>query len=271
MNELTKSEQLTQAERAEIDAAEEDRNMSAINLGIVFSRIKDKQKAIAAYTNRSQSQVARLVMIGQRADKFIHTMNNPIHNLPEGWGALYQLSDLTKRQIAELCADGTPTQKNIRDYKIKLGLLDPPAMPVLVDADADAYVLGMLNYARENVGLSDFARRSLEKDRAEIVRMLNSLNKTAGKKALDLVTGILKFQAKVFNRELQRQLPERIKEAEAAIQVKVDDLKRRERQLVNGIPEKDKKAVYAVIHPDKAPAGMEKKYARAFDIVRKWQ
>ena len=82
---------------------------------------------------------------------------------------------------------------------------------------------------------------------------------------------MLKYHQSILISEIRRQIPESIDVRKKMLDEKEKQLFERETQLAIGIPEKEKKIVYSVLHPDKAPAGMEAKYAKAFDIVRKWR
>ena len=265
MKELAKSEQLTQAERNRLDACENDINASNLNLCIVMSEIPDKQVAIVAYTGRTKGVVSNMIAVGERSEKYA----TGVH-LPEGWRSLYALSDLTAKQIKELCKDKVPTRNDISEYKIKIGKLPAPPEKVEVVSGDILATLAMLLPASAMQGLNEFAIRSLNKDRAHIEGLLKEANKSVSKELMTVFMDILKYQGSIFNRQMKQYAKAVVADREAELKKREAAVSERESQLVNGIPEKDKKYVYGVVHPDMAPSGMEKKYAKAFDIVRKW-
>jgi len=265
MKELGKSEQLTQAERNRLDACENDINASNLNLCIEMASMQDKQVSIAQYTGRTTGTISKMVTVGVEAEKF-HTMKH----CPEGWGALYALSDLTVKQISELCRDKVPTQKDIKDYKIEIGKLPEPPEPTAVVSGNILATLAMLVPAAAIQGASDFAIRSLNRDRKRIEALLDNANKSVSKELMTLFMDVLKYQKDTYNIQLKNYAKGAMKDREAELDQREENIANRESQLVNGIPVKDRKLVLSVVHPDKAPDGMEPRYAKAFDIVRKW-
>ena len=71
----------------------------------------------------SQPTVAKWSVIGKNADKFILIENN---HVPTDYNTLYTMADLDKTQVNQLCADGKPSRKRVKDFKIEVGLLEGP-------------------------------------------------------------------------------------------------------------------------------------------------
>ena len=267
MNELTQIE-LTKDECKRLDDAENSVNASNLELCVAMASIPDKQVAIAKYTGRGKSAVCQMITVGQRVEKFTTSKH-----LPEGWRSLYELSDLSGGQITDLCSgDKPPTQKAIKERKVELGLLPPPdpepEIPVLHTGSV-LQKLAMLVPARTLDGLSDFGMHALEKESEKIVEFIDRFNKATSKPAMTLFVEILKYQQVVFNAQLRVEAKKAVKERKEAMDAREKKLIERETAIEQGLPIKDKRLIQSVLHPDKAPAGQQARYAKAFDAFRK--
>lgn len=274
MNELTNTE-LTEREQVRIDTAFNNVGKSYLDCCIVVAGLDQKQEAIAKHRHISQSAVAQMAVAGKNADKFISSANNkPIDNLPEGWCSLYQMSDMTKTDINKLCSsvDKPPTRAMIKNFKT-YGTVEAPEVKVVKDAEGTTEVeeAAVLVPSLELYGLSDFGKSALEKDRKKLQEAINKLPASQSKRFVELFVEVLKYHQNILLSEIRRQIPESIAVQRQKLEEKEKQLFARETQLAHGIPANEKKIVYSVLHPDKAPDGMEQKYAKAFDIVRKWR
>ena len=271
MNELITSEMLTIAEKKKLDDAEKGINASTLNLCVVMSQMTDKQVAIAAYLDRSKQAVSNMITVGENYEKYSSTVH-----LPEGWSALYLMSDMTKAEIKQVCKDKKPTQAGIKYYK-EHGELMPATTPAKKKAVAKSEPtetktleqIAMLVTPRDLAGLSEFGQHALQQLLNKIKPLLDEVNKTLGSKAMKLLVLILEYQQGVFNNRLIQEVKKAVKEEKERMDMRENRLVERERAVSQGLPDKERKLIQSVLHPDKAPAGQEARYAKAFDAFRK--
>ena len=271
MNELTKAEMLTIADCKKIDAAEDGVSASNLKLCRVMAQMPEKQLQIAVYTGRSSQTVSQMIKVGDQFEKYASSIY-----LPEGWRALYSLSDLTETEIELLCKDKKPTQKAIIYYK-EHGELMPATMPakkkVVATADPSETKtleqISMLVSPKDLAGLSEFGQHSLMKLLEKIQPLLDEVNKTVGSKVMKLLVLILEYQQTVFNTRLVQEAKKAVKEEKERMDRREKRLVAREKAVSQGLPDKERKLILSVLHPDKAPAGQESRYAKAFDVFRK--
>ena len=199
-------------------------------------------------------------------------LRNNVPKLPESWGTCYEITTLDEGKRKSLPLSPSLTRNQVKNWK-NYGTLEAPEVKVVKDAEGTTEVeeAAVLVPSLELYGLSDFGKSALEKDRKKLQEAINKLPASQSKRFVELFVEVLKYHQNILLSEIRRQIPESIAVQRQKLEEKEKQLFARETQLAHGIPANEKKIVYSVLHPDKAPDGMEQKYAKAFDIVRKWR
>ncbi len=117
-------------------------------------------------------------------------------------------------------------------------------------------------------GLTALGKRAYEQERDRIQKALTQIAKSQSKKFVDTLIDVLRFNQDVFRKELIRQIPDAIKARQKALDDREHKLNLREKAIVGGISEKDRKLILSVLHPDRAPEGMREKYVKAFQAFK---
>lgn len=199
-------------------------------------------------------------------------LDNNVIKLPESWGTCYELATLTEDQFDEIPLTPSLTRKQVKNFK-QFGSIDAPEIiEYEPEADEDATELeeaAVLMPPLEMYGISEFGTRALEKDRMKIQDSLRSISKSATKKFISTLMDVFKYHERILMSEIRRQIPLSIEARSKQLDKREEALVKRERAIEQGLPIKDKKLIQSVLHPDKAPAGQEARYAKAFDAFRK--
>ena len=216
----------------------------------------------------SQSLSNQWKLIGERSAKLTRISGK----LPSAFNTVYEISTMSADDIANLNPQPDTKLVEVKNFKM-YGTIEAPEIDVLEETEGttEAEEAAVLVPSLELYGISDFGKKALEQDRKKVQEAINKLPATQSKKFVELFVEVLKYHQSILISEIRRQIPESIDVRKKMLDEKEKQLFERETQLAIGIPEKEKKIVYSVLHPDKAPAGMEAKYAKAFDIVRKWR
>ncbi len=121
-----------------------------------------------------------------------------------------------------------------------------------------------------------FIQRSLALDYIELSDLIDSLNKTTGKKVLNKVMKLFIKQADVVPYILEEQLPDAIKLAQKQIELDKEALRTKEKELMiryegfqEVVPAKDLKLLIGCFHPDKLPEDKKERFGKAFITLNK--
>ena len=108
----------------------------------------------------------------------------------------------------------------------------------------------------------------MEQDRKKIQELLQGIARSQSRKFIDSIIEVFKYHQGVLKAEIRRQIPDTI----AAMKKQLDERERklalREKAIVGGISDKDRKLILSVLHPDRAPAGKETQYKKAFQAFK---
>lgn len=134
---IATSAQISEIEWKKLDKLYSGMESSMINWCIAVSHLEDRQEEISDRFGIERSAIARMIIIGENADKFVINDHKTIKNLPSGYNQLYLLADLNKTQIKEACKDGVPTRAKLRAYRESLGLVKKQAVNVIAKYNPD--------------------------------------------------------------------------------------------------------------------------------------
>jgi predicted transcriptional regulator len=227
-----------------------------------------KQKIIAELLGISKQAVSQMVTIGEAEEKYTSSIL-----LPEGWRSLYEMSCLTEKQIAELCRDGPPTQKQIYQYKVRIGKIKAAPKPEPKAKDSKEYVSEMYKLLvpdRDRATMSTIGWRGFMDRAKDIAALMEKLNKQMQKDTLRLLVKITYQMERHMQAQVRKEVEIQVAETKARLKVKEDDLDRQHARAVglkSRISENDIKLIQGCLHPDREASASRK--AKAFDVFRR--
>lgn len=192
-------------------------------------------------------------------------------NLPSSWKTLYEITTLSDEQREALPIEPSLTRAQVKNFK-KYGTLEAPVVleGELVDVE-EANTLeeaAMLVPPLEEWGLTALSKRAMEKDRKKIQEQLQFVAKSQSKKFIECIIAVFKYHQMVLKNEIRRQVPDAIEARKKHLDEREHKLDLRERAIVGGINETDRKLILNVLHPDRAPEDMRDKYVKAFKAFK---
>jgi len=269
--------ELTAQDWNKLDDLYEKRTRDTIAWCIGVAEHEERQEDIAERYGLSRTYVAMLAAVGDHADIFVSNADKLVPNLPNGITELHALVSanadgkrLTQQDIKKLCANGRPTRAAIKVYKQNIGLLPPPPAKRITQSDSDLFKVAVELVPRSALtAMSEFGVKAFEKNEQRLNGIISNLTKSQKKEILIAFVEVLNHVQSGMEAEIRRRVKEAIKDREHELNEREALLFKREQRVTSGIPASDKKLIQGILHPDKAPAGQESRYAKAFDAFRK--
>ncbi len=165
--------------------------------------------------------------------------------------------DITNPKVQSVVRKATTEILGVRNLRME-DAADPKVLAAVQTAISKAKKETLdetyASHRQEVAAMSETTQKKIERLSAREVQLLREM-----------------FQAEV-RREFERTLPERIDELSAREKKVTAEIKKYQ-AMRNGIPAQmtteDYKFLLGLLHPDRAPAGYEDKFNRAFQIIRK--
>ncbi len=128
------------------------------------------------------------------------------------------------------------------------------------------------------VGLSEFGRRAIFEEHAEITALLDKTGQKMSKETMNLFVKLLKYHTTFFRSELELMQPsyitdkvESLDEREKGIDKQLAALKVREKKAAEILDDKEIKRINQCLAPDRAPGDRHAMFEKAFQSFQKLQ
>ena len=200
-----------------------------------------------------------------------HLLRNNVTKLPESWGTCYEITTLPEDKRKSLPLSPSLTRAQVKNWKAYGTLESPEILDVEEDeleATTELEEAAMLIPPLETWGLTVLGKRAMEQDRKKIQEMIQNIARTQSRKFIDSLIEVFKYHQGVLKQEIRRQIPDTITAMKSQLDERERKLDLREKAIVGGISEKDRKLILSVLHPDRAPADMRGKYVKAFQAFK---